>query len=178
MHRKILWITETAALLAMLVALQAVTRSFGQLVTGTCVNAVLALAVLLCGTGSGLAVAALSPVAAFALGIAPQILTVPAIIVGNCLYVVLLGRFSARGRCAQIAALLAAAAAKFAALYALVTWLLCGVFGSTLIERGLLKEAACRSLPAMFSWKQLITALLGGAIALLLAPLLRRALKK
>lgn len=178
MHRKILRITETAVLLAMLIALQAVTRSLGQLVTGTCVNAMLALTVLLCGPGSGLTVAALSPVAAFALGIAPQIWTVPAIIVGNCLYVVLLSRFCVRSRPVQLIGLLAASAVKFAVLYALVTELLCGVLGGTLIENGLLKEAACRALPAMFSWRQLVTALLGGAFALLLAPLLRKALKK
>ena len=39
-------VTETGVLLALLIVLQAATRSAGQYVTGTCVNAVLALAVL------------------------------------------------------------------------------------------------------------------------------------
>ena len=90
MNKKIRWITETAILLALLVTLQAVTKGFGQLVTGSCVNAVLAIAALVGGLASGLTVALISPVLAFLLGIAPQILTVPAIMVGNSVYVVLL----------------------------------------------------------------------------------------
>ena len=50
-------LTETAVLLALLVTLQAVTKSFGQLVTGSCVNGVLAITALLVGMGGGLTVA-------------------------------------------------------------------------------------------------------------------------
>ena len=50
-------VTETGVLLALLIVLQAATRSAGQYVTGTCVNAVLALAVLAAGLWSGAAVA-------------------------------------------------------------------------------------------------------------------------
>ena len=49
MRKKVLWITETAVMLALLVTLQALTKPMGQLVTGSCVNAVLAIAVLLFG---------------------------------------------------------------------------------------------------------------------------------
>ena len=90
MNKKIRWITETAILLALLVTLQAVTKPLGQLVTGSCVNAILAVAVLFAGLGSGLTIAVISPVLAFLLGIAPQILTVPAIMVGNAVFVLLL----------------------------------------------------------------------------------------
>ena len=79
MSKKIRWITETAVMLALLVALQALTKPMGQLVTGSCVNAVLAVSALVGGLSSGLVVALVSPVLAFLLGIAPQILTVPAI---------------------------------------------------------------------------------------------------
>ena len=40
MNKKVRWITETAVMLALLVALQALTKGFGQFVTGSCVNAV------------------------------------------------------------------------------------------------------------------------------------------
>jgi len=33
-------------------------------------------------------------------------------------------------------------------------------------------------LPGMFTWPQLFTALIGGAVALLIAPVLRKALRK
>src|SRR5699024_5817053 len=90
MNKKIRWITETALLLALLIVLQSVTKSFGQFVTGSCVNAVLALAALLTGLGSGITIAVISPVLAFLLGIAPQAVTVPAIMVGNTVFVVLI----------------------------------------------------------------------------------------
>ena len=64
MKKKILWITETAVLLALLITLQWLTKPLGQLVTGSCVNAVLAVAALLCGWSSGLTVALVSPVCA------------------------------------------------------------------------------------------------------------------
>ena len=38
MNKKVRWITETAVILALLVALQALTKGFGQFVTGSCVN--------------------------------------------------------------------------------------------------------------------------------------------
>ena len=48
-HKKILWITETAIMLALLITLQwatASTQAFaGQYITGSCVNAVLAVTV-------------------------------------------------------------------------------------------------------------------------------------
>ena len=46
MNKKLRWITETAIMLALLVSLQALTKGFGQFVTGSCVNAILAIAAL------------------------------------------------------------------------------------------------------------------------------------
>ena len=120
MSKKIRWITETAVLLALLIVLQATTKGFGQFVTGSCVNAVLGIAVLLAGMSSGITIAVISPVLAYLLGIAPQIVTVPAIMVGNTVFVVLLrvitgGKSKPIGT--QIAAWLVAAVAKFAVLY-------------------------------------------------------------
>lgn len=181
MNQKIRWITETAVMLALLVALQALTKPMGQLVTGSFVNAVLAITALVAGLSSGITVAAISPVLAYLLGIAPQILTVPAIMVGNSVYVIALyfiaGKDS-RKTVRQIIAWLSAAAAKFAALYAIVVWLICGVFSEGLLASGALKPPMLKALPATFSWPQLFTALIGGAVALLTVPVLRKALRK
>ncbi len=178
MNRKIRWITETAALLALLVVLQALTKPMGQLVTGSCVNTVLAVAVLFVGLSGGITVALISPVLAYLLGIAPQILTVPAIMAGNAVFVVLLHFISGKGLVRQIAAWLTAAAAKFATLYAIVVWLICGVLAEKLLADGILKAPMLKALPATFSWPQLFTALIGGAVALVIAPVLRKALHK
>jgi hypothetical protein len=181
MNKKIRWITETAVMLALLVALQALTKPMGQLVTGSFVNAALAVTALVAGLSSGVTVAVISPVLAYLLGIAPQVLTVPAIMVGNSVYVITLyflaGKDS-RKALRQITAWVCAAAAKFAALYAIVVWLICGVLAESLLASGALKPPMLKALPATFSWPQLVTALIGGAGALLIVPALRKALRK
>ena len=163
MKQKTLQITRTAALLALLIVLQAVTKPAGQLVTGSCVNAVLAVTALLCGVWPGVAVALVSPFAAFLLGIGPQLIAVvPAIAAGNLVYAVLLSLIAR-----QIAAWLLASFAKFLTLYLLVVRLLCHVLP--------LKQAQIVMFSTMFSWPQLVTALIGGALALALCPILRHA---
>ena len=180
MNKKIRWITETAVLLALLVTLQALTKPMGQLVTGSCVNAILAISALVGGMSCGMTVALISPVLAFLLGIAPQILTVPAIMAGNTVYVVLLFVIAGKSKniVRKVIAWAVAAAAKFAALYAIVVGLICGVLADGLLAAGTLKEPMLKALPATFSWPQLITALIGGAVALVMVPVLKKALKK
>lgn len=180
MSKRILWITKSAVMLALLVILQALTKPAGQLVTGSCVNACLAIAALVGGLWCGLTVAVISPVAAFLLGIAPQILTVPAIIAGNAVYVTLLYLLTdRRGKCIprQVLAWIVAAVSKFVVLYMVVVKLICGVFADALLAQGVLKEPMLKALPATFSYPQLITALIGGAIALCIVPVLIRALR-
>lgn len=170
MTPKALRITETAVMTALLVALQAATRPAGQFVTGSCVNAVLALTTLLAGLWSGAAVALLSPFFAFLLGIGPQLPPiVPAIAAGNLVFVALLWILTRQRKGApplrQVPAWLIAAFGKFAALYIIVVQILCRVLP--------LKPPQIETFSAMFSWPQLVTALIGGAIALLLAPMVR-----
>ena len=177
MNKKIRWITETAVMLALLVSLQVLTKPMGQLVTGSCVNAVLAVSTLVSGLGSGVTIAFVSPILAYLLGIAPQILTVPAIMAGNEVYVVLLSVLSdkpGRNPVKQAMAWLAAAGAKFTAMYVIVVKLICGVLSQSLLAAGTLKEPMLKALPVTFSWPQLITALVGGAVALPIATLLRK----
>ena len=177
MKKKILWITRTAVILALLVTLQVVTKTFGQFVTGSCVNLVLALSVLLAGLPCGLVVAFFSPVLAFLLGIAPQVLTVPAIMAGNCVYVLLLHVLFAKQLWRQALALICAAVAKFLTLYGIVAGLICGVLAEHLLQTGLLKAPMLQLLPATFSWPQLVTALIGGLLAILMLPVLRKAIR-
>lgn len=181
MNKKIRWITETAIMVALLVTLQALTKPMGQLVTGSCVNAVLAISVLVGGMSCGVTVALISPVMAFLLGIAPQVLTVPAIMAGNTVFVVLLRLIAgsdSKNTVKQIAAWLAAALAKFATLYAIVVGLICGMLSENLIASGAMKPPMVQALTATFSWPQLFTALIGGAVALLIVPVIRKALHR
>lgn len=178
MESKALWVTRTAVMMALLITLQMVTKSLGQIVTGSFVNAVLAVSVLVCGLGSGVTVALLSPAFAYLLGIAPQILTVPAIMIGNTVFVVLLHLICGKTLWKSVAGLLVAAVCKFAVLYVLVTHVICGVLAQPLLAQGVLKEPMLKMLPATFSFPQLLTALIGGAVALAIAPVLKKALRK
>jgi hypothetical protein len=191
MNKKIRWITETAVMLALLICLQWVgsfvpEQMTKQLITGTMVNCVLAVTVLVVGLSSGITVALISPVCAFLFNIAPNIVTVVPIMLGNSCYVVLLHFII--GKCRklglrQILGLVAAAAVKFCVLYVLVVKVICGVASGALLgkkvgEAVVLAPKMLTMLPTMFAWPQLITALAGGAIALAILPVLRKALHK
>jgi len=178
MNKKIRWITETAVMLALLVALQALSKPMGQLVTGSFVNAVLAVTVLVAGLYSGITVALISPVLAYLLGIAPQILTVPAIMVGNTVFVLVLHFAAGKKILIRIVAWIGAAVTKFAVLYGVVNLLICGVLAENLLSSGMLKEPMLKVLPATFGLPQLFTALIGGGVALLIVPIIRKALHK
>ena len=186
MHKKILWITETAVMLALLVTLQAITKPMGQLITGSCVNAVLAIAVLLAGMSSGITIALVSPVCAYLFGIAPNFVTVLPIMIGNVCFVVLLRLIAGSNHkpaWRQPVALIVAAGVKFAVLYLLVVKVICGIASGALLGKKLgevvvLAPPMLEKLPAMFAWPQLFTALIGGAVALLITPVLRKALKR
>lgn len=188
MNKKIRWVTETAALLALLICLQALGSMIPealtkQLVTGTFVNCVLAVSVLLVGMSSGITIALISPVCAFVFGIAPNFITVLPIMAGNVCFVVLMKLIAGKRVWRRLLALVTAAAAKFAVLYCLVVQVICGVAAPALLgqkigDTVLLAPPMLTMLPTMFSWPQLVTALTGGAVALLIFPTLKKALHK
>ncbi|MBQ2893509.1 MAG: hypothetical protein IJE24_05175 [Oscillospiraceae bacterium] len=190
MNKQTRWITETAAMLALLICLQWVgslipNQLIKQLITGTCVNTVLAVTVLLVGMSSGITVALISPVCAFLLGIAPNIITVLPIMAGNVCFVVLLQLLTGEALWRKIGALLAAAVVKFSVLYILVVRVICVMLKDDLLGKKIGQTVVLgpkmlepNMLPLMFSWPQLVTALAGGTLALLITPTLRKALHK
>ncbi len=186
MKKNVIWITETAVMLALLVALQALTKPLSQLVTGSCVNAVLAITVLLVGMSGGITVALVSPVCAFLLGIATNFVTVLPIMLGNVCFVVLLRLIAGKSHnpiWRQPVALVSAAVVKFGVLYVLVVKVICGIASGALLGKKLgdvvvLAPSMLKVLPGMFTWPQLVTALIGGGVALLIVPVLRKALHK
>lgn len=176
MRSRILWLTRTAVLIALLVTLQWSTSGLGQFVTGSCVNAVLAVAALLSGLWSGVVVAILSPFCAFLLGVGPKLIQiVPAIAVGNLVLVLLVSVLIGAKKAPvwkQAVGVVTASVAKFAVLYLLVVQLIVPALGAALAE----KQIA--AFTAMFSWPQLVTALIGSAVAVLIAPVIRKAVTR
>ncbi len=178
-HGKILWLTETALMLALLVAVQGVTAGLGnQFVTGSCVNLILAVTALVVGAWGGAVVAAVSPFLAFLFGIGPKFIQLlPGIAAGNLVLVLVLALLIGKHQCPlwrRGLAWLAAAAAKFITLYLVMVQFLV----PTLVSGGVIPGKASAVLSAQFSWPQLVTALIGGGLAVLIAPTLRKALKK
>lgn len=170
---KTLWITYTAALIALLVVIQAVTAGFGNtIVTGTLVNAVLIIAVMTGGFWSGAVVALVSPVMAKLTGIGPLWSLIPFIAAGN-LALITVWHFVCRRRgipryAGRIGALIAAAVAKFLVLYLGIV----KVMVPLLLK---LPEPQATVISGMFSVPQLVTALLGGIVALPVLAAVKRA---
>lgn len=185
-NKKTIWITRTGVLLALLLALQWATlgtKAFaGQYITGSLVNCVLAVSALTAGLSSGLVIALLSPIFAYLLGIAPQLVVVPAIMAGNCALVLVLwavGRGNAPLWRKAVAVVLAAVC-KFVVLYLLVVQVICGVgagflLGQSFFGAPVLLQPMIQALPLTFSWPQLITALIGGTLGVLVSRILDRA---
>ena len=175
MRNKILWITRTAVMVALLITLQWATSSLGQFATGSCVNAVLVVATLTAGIWSGVAVALLSPFCAFLLGIGPKLIQiVPAIALGNVV-LVLLAVWLLGGKTLpwwrKVLGVAVSAIAKFLVLYLAVVQVIIPLMGEAL------KQKQVETFTAMFSWPQLVTALIGTTVAVLITPAIRKAMK-
>lgn len=189
MNKRTVRLAQTAVMLALLICLQWVGGMIPlpllkQLVTGSCVNAVLAAATLLAGVSVGAALALVSPVFAYLFGIAPPvILTVPLIMLGNLSYVLILGSLGGKQLWRQIGALAVASGVKFGVLYLLGLKVFGGLLfgtleGTMLLGKPLMNQAVVKAMSNAFSWVQLVTALIGGALVLAIAPILRKALHK
>jgi uncharacterized membrane protein len=170
-HKRVLWATTTAVFIALLLAAQAVAAPLGQPVVGSLVNFLLAVSVVTCGPASGLTVALLSPVFAKLLGIGPLWALVPFIMAGNAA-LALVWYFVTKQKAwnahlARLAALVLAAAAKFAILYIGVARVLVPFFLQ-------LPQAQAAAITHLFALPQLFTALVGGALAAATLPLLEK----
>lgn len=173
---KTLRITRTAAFIALLVVLQAATTALGNtIVTGAVVNMLLVVSVMTCGIMSGISVAVISPIMAKFLGIGPLWSLIPFIVAGNITLVLIWHLIGNRhwGSCypSKIVALVIAAAAKFTVLYVGIVKLAVPLFLG-------LPQSQASVISHMFSIPQLITALLGGGMALLILPVLKKAFER
>ena len=171
----ILWITRTAIFIALLIVLQAVTAMLGNtLITGSCVNLVLVVSVMTCGLGSGLTVAVISPIMAKLVGIGPLWSLIPFVLAGNITLVLLwhfIGNLSIMKNkyVVYIIALVVASISKFLVLYL-------GIVRIAVPLLLKLPEPQAKVISGMFSIPQLITASVGGAIAIAVFPRLKKAI--
>ena len=177
----ILWITRTAVFVALMVAAQFVTAALGnQFVTGSIGNLIMVISFLICGKSTGLAVAVISPICAAIVGVGPAFPPlVPFIALGNAVFILawfllgLLNRSEKTGMRYKVSNYLIAVVAavlKFLTLY------------TTIVKFAIpyllnLNEAQSVILTLSFSYPQIITAVIGGVIALSIVPRIQKALK-
>lgn len=172
-NSKVRFITLTAAFIALLIVFQATTAPLGQLVTGALVNFTLIAACLLAGLPSALCVAIISPVLAKLFGIGPLWPIIPAVALGNIVLVAayaLVFKIKIHKALKWIISIPLAAATKGAVLFVGVTKIILPLINAApkMVEK----------LTAMFGITQVITALIGGGIALITVPLINLALEK
>ncbi len=148
------WITRTALLLALTLAIQML--GLPQWVTGPAVNALLLISGLIISPASGVVIGLFTPIIAVWRGIVPPVLApmVPFISAGNAVFVLLF--MALRGR-QQYLGLVLAAAAKFIILAAAVRYIV----------------SLPQAVAYMMQFPQLVTALVGGAFALVIYELLK-----
>lgn len=177
MDRKALWITQTGVLLALLIVVQAVTSGLGNtLVTGSLVNLILIVAVTTGGLASGLSIALLSPIFAFMFGIGPAFPQIVfCVMLGNAVIVTVWHLMAVRNKKQEIPnfvmATVVGAVCKFGVLYLSVVQFVVPI---------LLKMPAPKAamVSGAFSFPQLITALIGGGLSILVVPVLSKALNR
>lgn len=181
MNTKIKWIIETAIFLAILIVLQVVTKPLGTLVTGSAVNFVLIASVLMLGIYSGLTIAIISPVVAMMLGVAAlPIHIVPVVAFGNAVLVLAyflikhyykFNKDSIMSIGFWLIAIPIASLLKFFTLFAGVNYIAVPIMTSV-------SGSPAAAPAAIFSTSQIITAIVGGVIASIIVPMLKKALKK
>lgn len=177
---KVINITQTAMMLALLIGVQIITRSLGQFVTGSLVNLILLVSVFMVGIYGGLAVAVLSPILAFLAGIGPAFIQIiPFIAIGNAIFVTvawliagkLIASLKTRDTVISTLGLVAASLSKF-----LFLWV--GIVLIMLPQIPGIKEKQAAVISISFSWPQLVTALIGSFLALMIIPVLKKAMKQ
>lgn len=175
-NSKVQFITQTGLFLALLVAAQFFTSTMGQYVTGSVVNFILIAACLTAGRKSGVIVALVSPFLAKAFGIGPALIQiVPVIAVANTVYVLCYSAmFYIKNKRLKYVKwplfIVVCAVLKYITLSLLVTKVVLPFVNAP--------QPMVAKLTVMFGVNQFITALVGGILASIIVPLVKRGISK
>ncbi|MDV3426413.1 MAG: ECF transporter S component [Bacillota bacterium] len=142
--------------------------TINQFLAGPGVNAVLLLTAYICGTYYGIGVGLLTPLVALLVGQLPSALGpfVPFIMIGNAIYVLLFGLLKDKVKFGKYVGMLSGSVLKFLFLF-LSAKKLVTLFSLNIPKKALSKLAVMMGVP------QLITALIGGIIAIAIIEILK-----
>ncbi|NLY43379.1 MAG: ECF transporter S component [Clostridiaceae bacterium] len=168
-------LTRTAVLVALALVFQNLrmflgTSIYSQFIIGSLVNAVLIVAVGAVNVYSGIVVSVIAPIVAYLQGHLPLPIMIPVVAIGNALIVVV---YHLVQKYNKYVGVISGSIVKALFLYLGVQMVLKIVKG-TIPDAQFTKMSA--ALSASFSWPQLVTALIGGFIALLVLRMLNRAM--
>ena len=171
-------LTLTALLLALCIASQFL-KNTSVYLTGPVINCILIIAAVFCGFWSAVALSLITPLTSWLITGSPLMsaipLIIPCIVAGNVILIVSVWCSIRRKLCTRnlLSGVLFGAVLKAAFMGGTISLLLVPLLGPT---TGL-PVPALAAARVTFSITQLITALLGGALAVLIVPTLRRASK-
>ncbi|MBQ7920208.1 MAG: ECF transporter S component [Lachnospiraceae bacterium] len=163
-------IALTAVLLALAIASQFL-KNMSVYVTGSIINLILVMAVLFVGVGCASIIAIVTPITSFIITGSPIMaampLVIPAVMIGNEVLVLVVGLLKKMPLPVKV---VAAAVVKAAVMGLLISLIIIPVFGPA----SGLPEKALTAAKVTFSLTQLITALIGGALACIIFPLVKK----
>lgn len=164
------FIARTAILLALTIVFQTMGRAiplgqFNQFITGSLVNACLLIAAATTGIWGGTAVALLAPFGAILTGATMPLPFAPIVAVGNFILVLMFVLLRKK----PVLGIGAGAVLKFGFLFA-------GV--NLFVKWAGMPAQKAGVMVATFSWPQLVTAAIGGVLALLVMKALNRTVSK
>lgn len=163
---------KSALFLSIAIVFQAIGRAYPQIsqsFVGPAVNGVLILTALICGTSWGVAVGGLTPLLAYMTGQLQAAMGpfIPFIMIGNILFVLCAGLMKRYKPYGKEAGIVLGSVLKFSFLYFSALKLIY-VFNLDI------KPPVAKKLAVTMGYPQLITALAGGIIALILIKLLEK----
>ena len=161
-------LTRSAMLLALTLVFQIGFRQFAQPLVGPLVNMMLLLSTMVVGIPMAIVIGCLTPIIAFLAGIMGVLPLVPIIAIANTIYIVVFGIIIGKREALtqQILGLIASSAGKFLFLYLAVRTIL-----------PMFIPVVKPPIIATFSFPQLWTALIGGALAIIIMRFLPKSIR-
>ena len=174
--KRTLWITGNALFIAILVVVQLSTNIISNnILKGSIINFLLIICVMICGLSSGIFVSVLSPLIAKIFGIGHMWSMLPFIMIGNIALVVIwyfVGNRKIKDKniVSYFLAIVLSSVTKFCILHFTISKFLVPVVLN-------LPETQSAIISASFSTVQILTATIGGLVATMLLPIMKKALK-
>ena len=177
-NKQVRFTTQTAMMLALLVVVQFMTGSLGQLLTGSLVNMILLVTTFMVGLNSGLFLAFVSPFLAHFLGIGPAFIQIVVFVALGNVVLVTIAWLTADKNIAEGKKFLVNGLFLVIAGIAKTAFLWLGLVKLALPLIPGLTDPQIAMISTSFTWPQIITACIGAFLTLIIVPMIKKSDKK